>query len=328
MYDEKIEKNGPLHRGGTSSIYNDVYLPKTDYTERDMFIQRFIERVDINNLKKHLKRIVKVRNPEVAIENLDETASYITSVLNNYRLYTGKEKFSFKKVKDVKFSNIIGYKTGLEKNKFLILCSHYDTVKTSPGADDNASSVSSLLEIARLMSVLNLEYTVQFTFFTLEEYNMLGSIYHVKNLIKKANRNIIGSIVLDSIGYTNNKQKQFDNISYPQSSIGDFLSIISNKNSSSLLKLFSHNVSKYTPELKIEPLIINGNGELVPDTRRSDHSSFWDKDYKSILLTDTAQFRNENNHKMTDTMDTLDYNLLLNTTKATLATTLDICLKR
>lgn len=331
MYDEKARNI--INRSGSnkSILTEDIYLPEKILTKRDLFIARFIERVDINNLKQHLRRIVKVRNPETALENLNETSQYINSVLKNYNLITKMETFSFRKVKNVLFNNVIAYKKGIDKKRILILSSHYDTVKTSPGADDNASSVACLLEIARLASVLDLEYTIQFVFFTLEEYNMLGSIYHVKNSRNPIDRNIIGVIVLDGIAYTDNtpySQKQFRKISYPKSSVGDFLSVITNEKSVALLKILNYNINKFLPDFKIEPLIVNDNGKAAPDSRRSDHTSFWDYGFKSIFLTDTAQFRNPNNHQPTDTIDTLDLNFLYNTTKVTLATVLDMCLQR
>ena len=53
-------------------------------------------------------------------------------------------------------------------------------------------------------------------------------------------------------------------------------------------------------------LVVSGNGELLPDTRRSDHAAFWHYGYPAVMLTDTANFRNPNYHQPTDTLETLD----------------------
>jgi hypothetical protein len=43
---------------------------------------------------------------------------------------------------------------------------------------------------------------------------------------------------------------------------------------------------------------------------RSDHSAFWKHGFKALMVTDTAFFRNENYHKETDTIDTLDFEVM------------------
>ena len=60
------------------------------------------------------------------------------------------------------------------------------------------------------------------------------------------------------------------------------------------------------PDLKTATLMVPGNGELFPDTRRSDHAAFWHYGYPAVMLTDTANFRNPNYHASTDTIETLD----------------------
>jgi Zn-dependent M28 family amino/carboxypeptidase len=57
--------------------------------------------------------------------------------------------------------------------------------------------------------------------------------------------------------------------------------------------------------LPIIPLIVPGNGEPLPDTRRSDHTSFWEHGFPAVMLTDTANFRNPHYHQSTDTLETL-----------------------
>ncbi len=332
MFYEKIENN-TAQKGYIGIVENkigDISLNEIS-TKRESYIQNIVNKVSINNIINHLYNLSKIRNPEFSIENLNNASNYIINVLNNLNLKIQVESFNFKKVRGVLFNNLLAYKFGVNKRKILIVASHYDTVKTSPGADDNASSIAALLEIARLVTSLSLEYTIQFTFFTLEEYNMIGSLYHMKSLKTSNNKNIIGAIVHDGIGYVSkeyNSQRKFRNIDYPKSNIGDFLGIISNENSASLLKLYDYNVSRFIPSLNTETLIVKGNGELVKDTRRSDNAPFWDCGYKSVLITDTCQFRNPHTHKPTDTINTLDFTFLANSTKATLAALLDICLKR
>jgi hypothetical protein len=67
------------------------------------------------------------------------------------------------------------------------------------------------------------------------------------------------------------------------------------------------------------PLVVPGRGELLPDTRRSDHAAFWDHDYPAVMLTDTANFRNPHYHRPSDTIDTLNLTFLSHVTLAVTA---------
>jgi hypothetical protein len=60
------------------------------------------------------------------------------------------------------------------------------------------------------------------------------------------------------------------------------------------------------PYLPVVPLMVPGNGEQLPDTRRSDHASFWEEGLPAVMLTDTANFRNPHYHQPTDTLETLN----------------------
>jgi hypothetical protein len=64
----------------------------------------------------------------------------------------------------------------------LELGAHYDTVATSPGADDNASGVAAVLEVARVLSQATMKATVRFCFFAREESGRKGSLYHVQQI--------------------------------------------------------------------------------------------------------------------------------------------------
>jgi hypothetical protein len=75
------------------------------------------------------------------------------------------------------------------------------------------------------------------------------------------------------------------------------------------------------PHLPLVPLVVPGNGELMPDTRRSDHSAFWEEGYPAVMLTDTANFRNPHYHQPTDTLDTLNLDFMAAVADAVTAAT-------
>ena len=76
---------------------------------------------------------------------------------------------------------------------------------------------------------------------------------------------------------------------------------------------------RHVPDLKTVSLIVPGNGEQLPDTRRSDHAAFWHHGYPAIMLTDTANFRNPHYHRSTDTLETLDLDFMRKVSKTVTA---------
>ena len=79
------------------------------------------------------------------------------------------------------------------------------------------------------------------------------------------------------------------------------------------------------PDLKTVALMVSGNGELMPDTRRSDHAAFWHYDYPAVMLTDTANFRNPNYHASTDTIETLDLGFMEKVARTITAAVIHLC---
>ena len=73
------------------------------------------------------------------------------------------------------------------------------------------------------------------------------------------------------------------------------------------------------PDLDVIAAKFAGKGECLADSRRSDHAVFWDQGVPALFLTDTANFRNPNYHKPSDTLDTVDPVLVTNVTRATAA---------
>jgi hypothetical protein len=64
------------------------------------------------------------------------------------------------------------------------------------------------------------------------------------------------------------------------------------------------------PDLPVESLCVPFNGWILPDTRLSDHASFWDHGWQAVMITDTSFFRNPNYHRPGDTLKTLDFRFM------------------
>jgi len=206
------------------------------------------------------------------------------------------------------YHNVVGTAGGRQQAP-LILAAHYDTVPDSPGADDNASGLAVLLEVAQRITQSSLSRPVQFIAFCLEEEDLLGSRAYVGRLLA-ARQPVQGAIVLECVGYARDEegsQKIPPGIPVTVPTVGNFLAVIGNQTSSSLTMAVEQAMR---PHLPVIPLVVPGNGEFLPDTRRSDHTAFWEEGFPAVMLTDTANFRNPHYHRPTDTLDTLNLDFL------------------
>jgi hypothetical protein len=99
--------------------------------------------------------------------NLSAAADFIT---HSFEAAGYTVAFQPYEVKGRTYRNIIAERRGTEEpDRILIVGAHYDTVEGSPGADDNASGVAVLLELARLHAETRFRKTMRFVAFTLEE---------------------------------------------------------------------------------------------------------------------------------------------------------------
>lgn len=196
---------------------------------------------------------------------------------------------------------------------------HYDSVPASPGADDDASGVAGVLELARVLHDVPLPVTVRFTGFAFEESGLVGSATMAQGLAAQ-HTPVAGMVSLEMIGFTRQAVDPF--IGTTQ----DFLAMVANPASARLAEVFGAAALDavpfhFAPAAVIDPATLG-------DILRSDHAPFWATGYPALLATDTANFRNPNYHQATDTLATLDGAFLLGSTRVVAAgvaafTTLD-----
>ena len=221
------------------------------------------------------------------------TRTYITNELRKFGWQPQLEEFP-------EGVNIFTQKLGTDKKAGAILvAAHYDTVPTSPGADDNATGVAVVLEIARLFKSFPTAKTLQLAFFDQEEIGLLGSKAFVSQPAHL--KNLYGAIIIDMLGYacyTSGCQKYPAGLPVtPPSEKGDFLVVVGDVENSDLLTAFV-NSSENLP--KILKLPVPLKGLLTPDTLRSDHAPFWYQGVGAVLVTDTGNLRNPHYHQPTD----------------------------
>lgn len=195
-------------------------------------------------------------------------------------------------------------------DEIILIGAHYDTVAGSPGADDNASGIAALLEISRCFATLTPERTVRFVAFVNEEspfffWKSMGSLVYARAARKRGD-DIQLMISLEMLGYysaAEGSQSYPPLLKYFYPSKGDFIALVSDLRSRSLLRRFTSLFRAHSdfPAQQLATFF------LVPGVALSDHFSFWRQGYRALMITDTAFNRNPFYHTAADTADKIDY---------------------
>lgn len=201
---------------------------------------------------------------------------------------------------------------------------HYDSVPGTPGADDNGSAVAALLGCAEALAGFAPDAAVGFAAFNCEEDGMMGSIDFVENHLPTAAYQVKQAHILEMVGFASYKagsQKLPTGLPIRIPDKGDFLGLLADQNSGAAMDFILSRARTYLPEFKVIGLEVGAGAERAfPVLGRSDHVGFWRKGIPAVMWTDTAEFRNPNYHRGTDTPDTLDYGFLLLVTQLLAAT--------
>jgi aminopeptidase YwaD len=266
--------------------------------------------IDRNRLREDLQALVGERHPITSPNRLRQTEAYLHRRFSEAGLAVTTQPFpAFGGTSHNVIGTVLPERERSQSAQPLILAAHFDTVEGSPGADDNASALAVMLHVAHQVRAKTLARPIRFIAFNLEEENLLGSQAYT-SLLRKNGESIHGAIVLECVGYAShqpNSQKTPPGIPITVPTTGNFLAIIGNERSHHLTSSVAQTMKSYLP---IVPLVVPGNGEKLPDTRRSDHTSFWEQGFPAVMLTDTANFRNPHYHKPTDTLETLNLDFI------------------
>ena len=265
-------------------------------------------------INRHLEALVGERHPETSPRALRKVAHYLATQFSRSGWTTSCQPVSvwgqvYRNVVATRYPDCPGQGAELPP---LLIGAHYDTVSGSPGADDNASGLVVLLEVASRLRAQALARPVWLVAFCLEEQDRLGSQAFVSRL-KAERRELAGAIILECVGFARSEagtQQAPPGVPIAVPTEGDFLAIVGNEASRSLVTQLEREAQRHEARLKTLSLVMPGKGEAMPHTRRSDHASFWDAGYPAVMLTDTANFRNPHYHRETDTVDTLNLKFL------------------
>ncbi len=285
----------------------------------------------IPRLRAHLEALVGERHPQTSPAALLQAERYLREQFAALGLEVTAHEFE---APGGTYRNVIAtcapLRASARAEPPLLVAAHFDTVMGSPGADDNASGVAALLEVASRVREVPLGRPVRFIAFNLEEEDLpvgrqglVGSLAYAAHL-RATGQNILGAIVLECVGYARSEegtQQVPPGVPIAVPSTGNFLGVVGNAASAALTASIEQ-ASK--PHVPVVSLIVPGNGELLPDTRRSDHAAFWHHGYPAVMLTDTANFRNPHYHRPTDTLETLDLEFLSKVSAAVAASAAEL----
>ncbi len=283
-------------------------------------------RVSGERIVEWVRRLEGFRDGTYHYEELQRTAELLRAEFASMGFRVDSDDFVFN---HRHYSNIIATKEGIHTpGRWILIGAHYDAVAGSPGADDNASGVAVMLEVARLLGP---RQGVKFVAFTLEEPQpgavsfLIGSKHFVKEMVSLGHT-YQAVFILESVGYMSREpgsQHLPPLVRAPR--VGDFIGIIGNKKAEPIMELFKETAQRYVPQLNVQTHRVKLNGYLILPTRFSDHAPFWDAGFPAVMITDTAMFRNPNYHTSSDTSETLSPEFMAAVAEALLWTVETLC---
>lgn len=260
-------------------------------------------KADKNRLYNHVEFLTSIFPPKnyQNIESLQKAATYIFDQFSKTELSVSKQNWT---AKGESYENIIASFEPEKKMRFII-GAHYDVYKNIPGADDNASSVAAILEIARMLPEKSmLPYGIDLIAFCLEEppffkTKSMGSYVHAHS-ISKENREVVGMLSLEMIGY-------YESLSENSPSEKNYLMVSGIKK----FDTFNKNIS----DLLKKPGLMDSRRISYADdflnNGPSDHRNYWIFNYPAAMVIGSGEKRgNPNYHKNSDTLETLNFDIL------------------
>jgi Zn-dependent M28 family amino/carboxypeptidase len=260
---------------------------------------------DAAKLEQHV-RFLTAKGAWRSVHNapgMARAADYIKSALSATGATVSEQTY---KAGPVETRNVIA-RFGLDARPRVVIGAHYDVFGDLPGADDNASGVAGLLELARLLEGRNLPTAVELVAYSSEEPPFfggpeMGSAVHVDALTKSSVQ-VVAMISLEMIGcYTERQPHQGIVLGtiYPRH--GRFVALVGRWSDRDLV---ADAKKCFRGASALEVVSYSGPTGLGADL--SDQRNYWAAGIPAFMVTDTAFMRNPNYHMETDTAETLDY---------------------
>ena len=244
-------------------------------------------------------------------ESLNRAAEYIAAEFSAYGFAPDRQTFE---VSRLPVSNLDATLPGSGRpDEIVIVGAHYDSVTGCPGANDNATGVAAVLELARRFAGRPRPRTIRFVAFVNEEPPFfkgaqMGSVVYA-NAAKRRGDRIVGMLSLETMGYYSDVKgsQQYPApiaLLYPDT--GNFIGFVSNLGSARLL-LKARRAFRNRTDFPLQSAAVP---DAIPGVGWSDHWSFWQAGYPAMMVTDTAPFRYPWYHTAEDTPDKVNFDKL------------------
>lgn len=288
-----------------------------------------------STLKGHVKFLAE--NNRTSKEGQEKIVNYILNELKKNKINEDAIQIQKYTIDNREYKNIIvnfSYDfipKELPRNKKYIIGAHYDSYGELPWADDNASAIAGLLEIARILSEIK-SYNgrdIDLVFYSTEEppffrTENMGSFHHANSIKDKVDL----VIILEMIGYFSEEENSqnfpisfLDKI-YPTK--GNFIAIVSNFSNIIETRKVKGRFSTFLQKNELISVESINAPEIIPGIDFSDHQNYWKFDIPAVMITDTSFYRNKNYHTKLDTYEKLDYKKMKEVIDATISTVLSI----
>ena len=201
-------------------------------------------------------------------------------------------------------------------DEIVIIGAHYDAEVRTPGADDNASGVAGVLELARRFAGRPMDRTVRFIGYTNEENSSskgakMGSYVNAQGC-KDRGEQIVAMMAIEMIGYFSDEadsqrypfsQKQASALGLSLPTVGNFIGVVGRFTDRSLIDAIGSAMVE-AGSVDVVPVALPA---MVTAIYRSDHANYWMAGYPAVMVTDTSEYRTPHYHRASDTIDTLDF---------------------
>ena len=264
-------------------------------------IDDMVADVDGRNLVASVAALESFGTRYASTASCEAAGTQIGAWFRTFGLATEFEYFRFGTTPPVTTSNVIATLPGrVDPSRIVIVSAHYDSTSNeaqsrAPGADDNASGVAVVLELARIMRKRDFDFTVKFIAWGAEERGLIGSRYHAQGARQRQDQ-ILAGIVTDMVGYANATPEDLD--------------LATDSRSEWLARRYAAAAAEY------------GGLRSVSHLRSqygSDCMAFWEQGYSAACAIEDDPLTNPNYHRVTDTVATINVEFLTATARATLA---------
>ncbi len=302
---------------------NQAYLQKIE--DHKIQTDLILDQVNSTKLKEWIDILSSFHTRNTKSSYIENVAYWLKSELQNlcdgrvfFYNYTQIDQNQTFNLKNIICSSKQELVTPPQNNKTIIIGAHYDsraeilndTNTRAPGADDNASGVSALLELVRILSPLNLKYNLEFVLFSGEEQGLWGSSSYVKYIDRNNRTKTIDLYInFDMLGYTSSNETNKVILEYDIDN-----KYVQNDKYSKTIALFINQIASNYTNLEA----------ILSKLENSDFIPFEAFGHTVIGIHDGGVTKNPYYHKSSDTLDTLDIKYLTSITKMVLATILEL----